>query len=85
MLVTSFIRPTQNLDLTTYVITWCYTPKIWFKNVGLNYAIIDEVDSILVDEARTPLIISGGAKQNQNLYQAADRFAKTLIDDDYFY
>ncbi|MFA5720096.1 MAG: preprotein translocase subunit SecA [Acholeplasmataceae bacterium] len=51
---------------------------------GLNYAIIDEVDSILVDEARTPLIISGGAKQNQNLYQSADRFAKSLRDSDYY-
>ena len=51
---------------------------------GLNYAIIDEVDSILIDEARTPLIISGGAKQNQNLYTAADRFAKHLMDADYF-
>lgn len=51
---------------------------------GLNYAIIDEVDSILIDEARTPLIISGGAKQNQNLYTAADRFSKHLSDEDYF-
>ncbi len=50
---------------------------------GLNYAIIDEVDSILIDEARTPLIISGGAKNNHNLYQAADRFAKSLRDEDY--
>jgi preprotein translocase subunit SecA len=51
---------------------------------GLNYAIIDEVDSILIDEARTPLIISGGAKQNHNLYQAADRFTKSLKDEDYY-
>jgi preprotein translocase subunit SecA len=50
---------------------------------GLNYAIIDEVDSILVDEARTPLIISGGAKNNHNLYQATDRFAKSLRDEDF--
>ncbi len=50
---------------------------------GLNYAIIDEVDSILIDEARTPLIISGGAKNNYNLYQSADRFAKSLRDEDY--
>ncbi len=50
---------------------------------GLNYAIIDEVDSILIDEARTPLIISGGAKHNLNLYQATDRFAKSLRDEDY--
>lgn len=50
---------------------------------GLTYAIIDEVDSILIDEARTPLIISGGAKHNLNLYQAADRFAKNLHDEDF--
>jgi preprotein translocase subunit SecA len=50
---------------------------------GLNFAIIDEIDSILIDEARTPLIISGGAKNNQNLYQAADRFAKSMRDEDY--
>ncbi len=51
---------------------------------GLNYAIIDEVDSILIDEARTPLIISGGAKQNHNLYRSADRFTKSLRDEDYY-
>ncbi|MCF7930112.1 MAG: preprotein translocase subunit SecA [Acholeplasmataceae bacterium] len=50
---------------------------------GLNYAIIDEVDSILIDEARTPLIISGGSKNNHNLYQAADRFAKSIRDEDF--
>ncbi len=49
----------------------------------LNYAIIDEVDSILIDEARTPLIISGGAKQSANLYELADRFAKNLNTSDY--
>ena len=50
---------------------------------GLNFAIIDEVDSILIDEARTPLIISGGEKNNQNLYLQADTFAKRLEDEDY--
>ncbi|MDR4968195.1 MAG: preprotein translocase subunit SecA, partial [Acholeplasmataceae bacterium] len=50
---------------------------------GLNFAIIDEVDSILIDEARTPLIISGGSKNNHNLYQAADRFSKSLRDEDF--
>ncbi len=48
---------------------------------GLNYAIIDEVDSILIDEARTPLIISGGMKKTQNLYKLADGFVKTLKED----
>ena len=50
---------------------------------GLNYAIIDEVDSILVDEARTPLIISGAPKNNSSLYLRADTFAKRLSDEDY--
>src|SRR5690554_3470021 len=49
----------------------------------LNFAIVDEVDSILIDEARTPLIISGGAKNTGNLYQQADLFVKRLAEDDY--
>ncbi|MDD4212669.1 MAG: preprotein translocase subunit SecA [Bacilli bacterium] len=50
----------------------------------LNFAIVDEVDSILVDEARTPLIISGGQKNTGNLYQQADLFVKRLTaEDDY--
>ena len=47
----------------------------------LNYAIIDEVDSILIDEARTPLIISGEAQQATGEYIRADRFVKTLTED----
>ncbi|MBC6342224.1 preprotein translocase subunit SecA [Lactobacillus kimbladii] len=47
----------------------------------LNYAIIDEVDSILIDEARTPLIISGEAEQANGDYIRADRFVKTLKED----
>jgi preprotein translocase subunit SecA len=51
---------------------------------GLNFALVDEVDSILIDESRTPLIISGGQKQTANLYLQADRFAKNLkADADY--
>lgn len=49
----------------------------------LNYAIIDEADSVLIDESRTPLIISGGSKNRTPLYQASDVFAKTLIPEDY--
>ena len=45
---------------------------------GLHYAIIDEADSILIDEARTPLIISGSSKENIQLYQFADVFVTTL-------
>ena len=47
----------------------------------LNYCIIDEVDSVLIDEARTPLIISGGVMQNINLYEQADMFAKSLTEN----
>ncbi len=50
----------------------------------LNYALVDEVDSILIDESRTPLIISGGEKKTANLYINADRFVKRLKkDEDY--
>ncbi|MCL1877807.1 MAG: preprotein translocase subunit SecA, partial [Defluviitaleaceae bacterium] len=45
---------------------------------GLHYAIIDEVDSILIDEARTPLIISGPGTKSTQLYAVADRFAKNM-------
>ena len=52
----------------------------------LNFAIIDEVDSVLIDEARTPLIISGGEMKSANLYIDADRFAKGLKEGkDYVY
>ncbi|AUM62313.1 preprotein translocase subunit SecA [Spiroplasma monobiae] len=47
----------------------------------LNFAIIDEADSILIDEARTPLIISGGSQNRINMYKAADGFAKTLDEN----
>ena len=47
----------------------------------LNFCIVDEVDSILIDEARTPLIISGGVAQSANLYIQADRFVKSLEEN----
>lgn len=46
---------------------------------GLHFAVIDEVDSILIDEARTPLIISGQSDKSTKLYELADMFVKTLI------
>jgi len=50
----------------------------------LHFAIIDEVDSILIDEARTPLIISGQAMKSTELYYAADRFVRSLVpEEDY--
>lgn len=52
----------------------------------LNFAIVDEVDSILIDEARTPLIISGRGDDSTELYKIADRFIRTLqIEEDYTY
>ncbi|MGM0914090.1 MAG: preprotein translocase subunit SecA [Pseudomonadota bacterium] len=46
---------------------------------GLHYAIVDEVDSILIDEARTPLIISGAVDENTELYRVVDRLATHLV------
>lgn len=50
---------------------------------GHNFAIIDEVDSILIDEARTPLIISAPANQSSEIYATIQRFVRTLREDDY--
>ena len=49
---------------------------------GLNFCIVDEVDSILIDEARTPLIISGGVAKSANLYVQADSFVKSLKENE---
>ncbi len=51
---------------------------------GLEYAVIDEADSILIDESRTPLIISGGAKASAAQYTIADRFVKSLKREKHF-
>ena len=51
---------------------------------GLNFAIVDEVDSILIDEARTPLIISGRGEKSSTLYIDCNRFVKTLVMDEDF-
>ncbi|OYD26819.1 protein translocase subunit secA [Mycoplasma testudineum] len=50
---------------------------------GLNYILIDEVDSILIDEAKTPLIISGGEENNSALYQSADQYVRTISKEDF--
>ena len=47
----------------------------------LHYALVDEVDSILIDESRTPLIISGGKKKTASMYISADHFAKSLKNE----
>lgn len=49
----------------------------------LNYAIVDEADSILIDEARTPLIIAGNPLDSVGLYAEADKFVKSLVPNDY--
>ncbi len=51
---------------------------------GHHYAIVDEVDSILIDEARTPLIISGPSGEDVSIYYTADAFVKTLVKDEDF-
>lgn len=51
---------------------------------GQNFAIVDEVDSILIDEARTPLIISGRGMKSSDSYYSADKFAKTLKEEEDF-
>ena len=51
----------------------------------LHYAVIDEVDSILIDEARTPLIISGSAQKSTQLYIQANAFVRTLKKEDRLY
>lgn len=48
---------------------------------GLNYVLIDEIDSTLIDDARTPLIISGGSKESSEYYFIIDKFVKTLEKD----
>ncbi len=48
---------------------------------GLHYALVDEVDSILIDESRTPLIISGGRKNTASLYLHADKFVRSLKNE----
>ncbi|MBQ6622126.1 MAG: preprotein translocase subunit SecA [Mogibacterium sp.] len=48
----------------------------------LNYAIVDEVDSILIDEARTPLIISGKGVDSSSMYRSANAFVKTLVEEE---
>ncbi|WP_406616887.1 preprotein translocase subunit SecA [Mycoplasmopsis adleri] len=50
---------------------------------GLHFCLIDEADSILIDEAKTPLIISGGEGEDTNTYMAADQFVRTLDTNDY--
>ena len=66
-----YLRDNMKFDLDTMV------------QRPFNFAIVDEVDSILVDEARTPLIISGQAEDSSELYKTLDRFIPKLVAEDY--
>ena len=58
---------------------WRYPREVQQSQGRLNFAIVDEVDNILIDEARTPLIISGAAEDDVNRYKEADRIARQLV------
>lgn len=66
-----YLRDNMKFDLKDYV------------QRELHYAIVDEVDSILIDEARTPLIISGASERGSNLYQTANKAILHLVKEDY--
>ena len=75
---TSPTAPTTSSASTTCATTWCSAPAERVQR-GLNYAIVDEVDSILIDEARTPLIISGQADDNVEMYYRLNELAPKLV------
>jgi preprotein translocase subunit SecA len=74
---TSPTAPTTNTASTTCATTWSTRSGDRVQR-GLNYAIVDEVDSILIDEARTPLIISGQAEDHTDLYLAINKMVPQL-------
>jgi len=74
---TSPTARTTSSALTTCATTWSSTRPSMVQR-GHAFAIVDEVDSILIDEARTPLIISGKGEDSSVMYKRADDFAKTL-------
>ncbi len=85
MLVILHMVQTMSLALIIYGITWSYIRSKKYRR-PLYFAVIDEVDSILIDEARTPLIISGSAQKSAVLYIQANAFVRTLTkDQDYTY
>jgi len=61
-----------------------WSPEEQVQRRGLYYAIVDEVDSVLIDEARTPLIISGPSEESTDKYYVADRIARRLRKDEHF-
>lgn len=86
------LTPSQKRDVFNCDITYTTNSEVGFDYLRdnmvtdvknrvlrpLHFALIDEVDSILIDESRTPLIISGGSKEGAKFYEAADRFVKKL-------
>lgn len=68
-----YLRDNMKFDLDEYV-----------QQRGHNYCIVDEVDSILIDEARTPLLISGPSEGNTDLYQVANKVIPQLTKEDHF-
>ena len=95
--VISNINPQERKDAYSKDITYITNNELGFDYLkdnmvktkesrvqrGLNFAIVDEVDSILIDEARTPLIISGQGDEPTNLYQITDVVVKSLSEEDY--
>ncbi len=91
-LIIHAIDPSERKAMYDADITYCTNNEIGFDYLrdnmvtykeqrvqrGHAFAIVDEVDSILIDEARTPLIISGQGEKSTDLYQKADKFARTL-------
>ena len=91
------LSPKQKREAYACDITYTTNSELGFVNLrdnmvtsvdervmrGLHMAIVDEVDSVLIDESRTPLIISGGKKNTANLYIQADKFVKTLTAPEY--
>ncbi|NCB48711.1 MAG: preprotein translocase subunit SecA [Clostridia bacterium] len=95
--IVSNMEPQAKKDAYNCDITYCTNNEIGFDYLrdnmvqsqsekvqrGQNFVIVDEVDSVLIDEARTPLIISGKGMKSSEMYYTAQRFAKHLIAEDY--
>jgi preprotein translocase subunit SecA len=78
---TSPMPPTTSLASTTCATT-CAEPRQMAQR-GHNFAIVDEVDSILIDEARTPLIISGPSQDRSDLYVSIDKIIPSITEEHY--
>lgn len=95
--ITSDMKPNQKREMYACDITYISNSELGFDYLrdnmvhdandkmqrGLNFAIVDEADSILVDEARTPLIIAGNPEEGEYLYKEVDTFVKSLEPNDY--